>query len=268
MITPSSPISGTTWPRRPDTTVGAEELAAAAQDLRLPVTPYRRPAEVTPLAASPPAGSGRRRPWDRAGRPPLVIDLTALWAGPLATSLLARLGAEVVKVDPSCRPDGLGEERPVYDALNGDKTIVDLDLRLAADRARFEALAARADVVVDSFSRRVMPNFGYAPETLHQRFGVSTLSIVAFPAGTPEQDWVSYGPGVHAMSGLAYGGPGAPRSGPQAAPIAYPDVLAGLAAFATTVDLLTGTDPHHREVSLAGALASLGPPGRAEGGRQ
>ena len=183
----------------------AETLAAAAQELRLPVTPYRHLADASPGAD----GDNDLEPedqsqpgWERSE--PLIVDLSALWAGPLATSMLAKLGAKVVKVDPGCRPDALGEHGPFYQALNGGKTIVDLDLRLLTDREQFESLLDRADLLVDSFSRRVMPNLGYGPDDLRSRFPtLSTLSIVAFPAGSPEQDWVSYGPGVHAASGLA-----------------------------------------------------------------
>ena len=250
----------------------AETLAAAAQELRLPVTPYRHLADASPGAD----GDNDLEPedqsqpgWERSE--PLIVDLSALWAGPLATSMLAKLGAKVVKVDPGCRPDALGEHGPFYQALNGGKTIVDLDLRLPTDREQFESLLDRADLLVDSFSRRVMPNLGYGPDDLRSRFPtLSTLSIVAFPAGSPEQDWVSYGPGVHAASGLALDrepGQGPDwahldwrRPRPRPAPIAYPDVLAGLAAFAAGSRALragVGTPRAHHEVSLAGALQPL-----------
>jgi hypothetical protein len=253
----------------------AEELASLAQELRLPVTPYRTGPDRTGRSRPGPAPTPPPLPSERpvrapAHRRPLVVDLTALWAGPLATALLAAVGAEVVKIDPDCRPDGLRLHPPVYEALNGAKTIIDLDLRSDSDRRRFEHLLARADLVIDSFSRRVMPNFGYGPETLHRHYPqLATLSIVAFPAGSPERDWVSYGPGVHAISGLAAspsptGQETAGTGGDEglrhlrAAPIAYPDALAGLAAFAAAAELLTGTSClPHREVSLLGSLRPL-----------
>ena len=43
--------------------------------------------------------------------------MTVMWAGPLATRRLAELGADVVKVEPSCRLDGT-RDTPMYDALN------------------------------------------------------------------------------------------------------------------------------------------------------
>lgn len=242
--------------------VDAERLAAAAQEWRLAVTPYRSlsaPADgLPPLAAEQPATSARAcRPRPRRRVDELrVVDLSALWAGPLATSLLAALGASVVKIDPDCRPDGLRDHGKVYDHLNRRKEIVDLDLRVEQDRQHFETLLADADLVVDSFSRRVMPNLGYGPDQLRERFpNVATLSIVAFGSGSPEADWISYGPGVHAISGLGDVGPDARLT---AAPNAYPDPLAGLLAFerAAEVTSFDGPTPHV-EVSLAEAIAPL-----------
>lgn len=248
-----------------------EGLAAAAQELRLPVTPYRHPSsppgrhgpDQRPAAARAETRPGVRGSQARSRRrdTPVVVDLTALWAGPLATGLLAQLGAQVVKIDPGCRPDGLGQHPGLYQRLNGAKTILDLDLRRPVDRAHFEALVADADLVIDSFSRRVMPNFDYPPEALVAHHpGLGSISVVAYPEGAGEQDWVSYGPGVHATSGLAWADGGGERGQGRfrPAPIAYPDVLAGLAAFATATEMLTDpARPRRAEISLAGALAPV-----------
>ena len=264
----------------------AERLAAEAQIWRLPVTPYRRldqavrafPALPDRLASTGDENGGRdfrervpvqadaagsigdrdrqeRRP--RRRDQPLVVDLTALWAGPLATALLADLGAEVVKVEPSVRPDGTARHRAFYDHLNSAKQVVDLDLREELDRRRFEALLDRADLVIDSFSRRVMSNFGYGRPVLAARWPwLAVLSITAFPTSAAEADWIAHGPGVHAAMGLGDRGPGRTF---EPAPVAYPDALAGLAAFATAAELLTRgpAAPVNSEVSLAAAVAPL-----------
>lgn len=241
--------------------VDPEALAAAAQEWRLPVTPYRRPEPVWAGAMLGGAVRTERtaadRPEDRPGDSPVVIDLSALWAGPLATSLLAEQGAKVIKIDSDARPDGLRERSSVYQELNGDKSIIDLDLRTERDRKRFEGLLATADLVIDSFSRRVLPNLGYGPDRLaEQHPHLRSLSIVAFPVGCPEAEWISYGPGIHAICGLGHGPDGRPRP----APIAYPDALAGAAAFAAAAELLSGRRSARRvEISLAGAVAPLVP---------
>ena len=67
----------------------------------------------TSLAAfsgeSPPRGADREG--DSSDRLPLaglrILDLTAWWAGPAATHILATFGAEVIRVESIGRPDGL-----------------------------------------------------------------------------------------------------------------------------------------------------------------
>lgn len=224
----------------------AAEVAAAAQEWRLPVCDYRsRP-------GGPPAW-----PWSfEAGAAPArgprsrrVLDLTNMWAGPLATWLLRSLGWSVTKVEPAFRPDGFraldgggihpggvpcapGRDSAMWNALNHGKEIVDLDLRETADRERFVDLAADSDVVIDSFSPRVMPNFGLTlPE------GPLYVSLPAFPPG-PARDWVAYGTGIHALSGLGDLG-----DGRFAAPaVSYPDPVAGFTAALAVVAALAGRE--------------------------
>ena len=58
-----------------------------------------------------------------------MIDLSALWAGPLCGDLLAGAGATVVKVESTQRPDGARRgAHAFYDLMNGRKRSVALDL--------------------------------------------------------------------------------------------------------------------------------------------
>lgn len=241
----------------------ASEVARAAQGWRLPVCDYRAVAPGPPvLPWSFEVGAG---PVTASLRGLRVLDLTNMWAGPLATWLLESLGATVTKVEPAFRPDGFraragggihprgrqcdpGRDSAMWNALNHGKDIVDLDLRRAADRDRFSALAGASDVVIDSFSPRVMANFG-----LDLPAGPLYVSMPAFPPG-PERDWVAYGSGVHAWSGLGDLGGGA--VGPAA--VSYPDPLAGLSAALGVAAALRGRGRVTRlECPLAAAVAPL-----------
>src|SRR6185312_12124824 len=91
-----------------------------------------------------------------------VLDLTAMWAGPLCTRLLAEWGATVTTIEPAVRPDGLRGSPAQFAVLDRGKRRVDLDMRRGTDRAAFEQLVAESDLLVESFSRRVLPNLGYA----------------------------------------------------------------------------------------------------------
>ncbi|MCU1501374.1 MAG: caib/baif family protein [Ilumatobacteraceae bacterium] len=235
---------------------GAEALAALMQECRLPVTPYRTMAATD--APVPPAGclaTGRTSVARRVVPGDItIVDLTAMWAGPLCTMLLAEWGAEVVTIEPAARPDGLRNSPRLFAALDRGKHRLDLDLRDAEDRIRFEQLIESADVVIESFSPRVMANFGYSPDELRRRNArLVTLSLRAFPSSGPQRGWVGYGRGVHATSGLGLLG-----AVPQPVRFAYPDPIAGLVACATVFELLGSKhNPSAVEVSLAGAIAPL-----------
>jgi hypothetical protein len=219
-----------------------ERLAAEAQEWRLPVTPYRRRGAVDAAAlgvlharpSTAPCDHDHARPHLRA---PRVVDMTAMWSGPLATGLLAALGADVAKVEPAVRPDGLRARPAQFAALNADKRALDLDLRDAAARAALHAELDGAALLVENLSPRVLPNFGLAPAALAAAHpGLTVLSLPAFAPDGPDAGWTAYGTGVHAATGLGDLG-----DGRFAAPVhAYPDPLAGLLAFAVALAVLYG----------------------------
>lgn len=235
----------------------AERVSALAQGCWLPVTPYRPPAggafvrRRTPIRAS----TNKRDDSTLTPSDVVVVDMTAMWAGPLCTMLLAEWGATVVTVEPDARRDGLRRSPAQFAVLDGGKARRPWDLHRPADRRAFEDLLATADVLVDSFSDRVLPNLGYGtaalaainPELVH-------LAIRAFPTGTPEGSWVAYGRGVHAALGL-----GLVDGVPQPALLAYPDPLAGLLACAEVLAVLALPGPERPtvDVSLATAAAPL-----------
>lgn len=102
-----------------------------------------------------------------------VLDLSQYIPGPFATLLLADMGAEVVKVEPPQGdpmaafeprdPDGVS---PYYKAVNAGKTIVRLDLKTPEGQAQFAHLAARADVLLESFRPGVMDRLGFGADRL------------------------------------------------------------------------------------------------------
>ena len=102
-----------------------------------------------------------------------ILDLSQYIPGPLATLLLADMGAEVLKIEPprgdemrTLGPrDALG--RPIfYNSLNAGKTIRRLDLKDEADRSVFLDLARSADVVVEGFRPGVIERLGIGYDVL------------------------------------------------------------------------------------------------------
>ena len=92
-----------------------------------------------------------------------VIDCSTEIAGPYATKLLVEAGACVVKVEPPAgdplrrwRADGSslpqGETAPLFQFLNASKRSIAIDVDTDAGRDELLALAARADLLVESYA--------------------------------------------------------------------------------------------------------------------
>lgn len=150
----------------------------------------------------------------------LVVDLSRVLAGPYCTMLLADLGARVIKVE---HPDGgddarhLGpfiEERSAYFmSANRGKESIALDLKADADRAVFDTLLARADVLVENYRPGVMDKLGYGWEVLHARHpSLVFASISGFGQTGPYRSLPAYDMVVQAMGGIMSitGHPGSP----------------------------------------------------------
>lgn len=235
-----------------------ESVAGRAQVWRLAVTPYRRFVGRGGCVRVPDVPA-----IDLRGV--RIVDMTSMWAGPLCTELLARAGASVVKIEPTARPDGLrfgdGDDgsgmAPMFVELNRSKEIADLDLRHCSVGGEFQRLLRDADLLVTSLSTRALCNLGVDAPALADVFPeLRTLSITAFRAGSPEADWVAYGTGVHAASGLGW-----LEDEPRAPSFSYPDPLAGLLAARSALGQLAGVGPRHVRVSLAEAIEPLVPTG-------
>ena len=215
------------------------------------------------LRSAPSAGEADdTAPWPRRadGEPPSdpelpfegvrVVDLTAFWAGPAATHLLAAFGADVVKVESIQRPDGIrysgGMRKDVDDwweygwvfhAMNTNKRSVTLDLGSADGRRLFNELIVDADVVIENFSPRVMDHFGLsADELLAVNPRLVIARMPAFGLDGPWRDRVGFAPTMEQIAGLAWV-TGLP-DGPPVPPRGACDPLAGVhAAFAVTAAL-------------------------------
>ena len=107
-----------------------------------------------------------------------VLDFTALLQGPLATQILADLGADVVKLEKQngewMRQYGIFMSRThgetdAFLAFNRNKRSVEVDMRDPADMERILELVDKADVVVENFRPGVMDRLGLGYETLRRR---------------------------------------------------------------------------------------------------
>jgi crotonobetainyl-CoA:carnitine CoA-transferase CaiB-like acyl-CoA transferase len=102
-----------------------------------------------------------------------VLDMTTFWAGPSCTHFLAMLGAEVIHVESTRRPDGTRliagvpvsedqwwEKSPIFMALNTNKKGLTLDLQKPRGREVLRRLISTCDVIVENFTPRVLEQLG------------------------------------------------------------------------------------------------------------
>jgi crotonobetainyl-CoA:carnitine CoA-transferase CaiB-like acyl-CoA transferase len=179
-----------------------------------------------------------------------IVDLTAFWAGPSATHLLAAFGADVIKVESIQRPDGIrysGGMRSdvddwweygwVFHAMNTNKRSVTLDLESEDGKRLFRALAGQADAVIENFSPRVLDQFGLGADVLLElNPRLVVVRMPAFGLTGPWRDRVGFAPTMEQIAGLAWV-TGMP-DGPPIAPRGACDPLAGVhAAFALVAAL-------------------------------
>ncbi|SHM31767.1 CoA:oxalate CoA-transferase [Roseovarius litoreus] len=109
--------------------------------------------------------------------PITVLDLTHVLAGPFASMTMADLGAHVIKVerpgsgdDTRSFPPFKADKSAYFATLNRGKQSVALDLKADADRALFDRLLERADVILENYRPGTMEKLGYGWETLHARY--------------------------------------------------------------------------------------------------
>jgi len=99
----------------------------------------------------------------------LVLDLSRLLPGPYCTMLLDDLGAEVIKIEEPRKGDHARSLIPIlFEAFNRNKKSLSLNLKSAEGKDLFLHLAARSDVLVESFRPGVMAGLGLAYETLRE----------------------------------------------------------------------------------------------------
>ncbi|WP_059017034.1 CoA transferase [Mycobacterium sp. M26] len=230
-----------------------------------PAPPWRM-SECTPLPpALPPrlgdAGDVTWAPRKRASPKsdlPLhgvrIIDLTAFWAGPSATHLLAMLGADVVKIESVQRPDGMRfaggfradverwwEYSWVFQGVNSGKKSITLDLESDTGKALLGRLIVDADVVIENFTPRVMENFGLSYQTLRTfNDRIIEVRMPGFGLDGPWRDRVGFAMTMEQLAGLAWltGYP----DGLPTAPRGACDPLAGVHAAFLTVAALDHRD--------------------------
>ncbi len=192
-----------------------------------------------------------------------VLDLSRVFAGPVAGRILGDLGAEVVKVEP---PEGdvtrlwgfkSAGQSTYFVQQNAGKRNISVDLRVEGGPQLVADLAAEADVVVENFRPGVMARYGLDWDSLSARHpGLVMLSISGFGQDGPDAQRAAYAAVVHAESGvIEY----TERDDPLDVSFAAADVLSGMHGVigllaALRVKDLTGVG-QHIDLAMVDAMA-------------
>ncbi len=145
-----------------------------------------------------------------------ILDLSQVWAGPLASRLLADMGAEVIRVEACQRIDiartsDLAENEPgerPWERGHGsmhhrNKYGITLNLSHPHGVDIFKRLVRISDVVLENFSPRVMENFGLTYAVLREiKPDIIMLSMSAYGQTGPYRNYIGFGTSIEAVAGL------------------------------------------------------------------
>jgi crotonobetainyl-CoA:carnitine CoA-transferase CaiB-like acyl-CoA transferase len=147
-----------------------------------------------------------------------VLDMTTFWAGPSCTHMLAMLGAEVIHIESTRRPDGTRliagipitedqwwEKSPIFSGLNTNKKGLTLDLQSAAGRELLTRLIATCDVIVENFTPRVLDQIGLDFAAVQAvRPDAIMLRMPGFGLDGPWRDNPAFAYVIEAASGVSW----------------------------------------------------------------
>lgn len=139
-----------------------------------------------------------------------VVEFAHVIAGPLAGTLLADLGAEVVHVEDPGKGDPQRNAGPHRDGhhlwwkVSGrNKRSVTLDLRSEEGRGIAQELAAWADVVITNFRVATLEKWGLDYASLHEvNPKLVVLQVTGFGARSAKRNHPGFGKVGEAMSGV------------------------------------------------------------------
>ena len=183
-------------------------------------------------------------------RPPLVVDLSSLWAGPLCTRILGQHGARVIKVETPTRPDGArGGDPAFFERLNRGKEQV----TLALGSAELGHLLERADVVVEGSRPRALEQIGIDAASVVAHGPRVWVSITGHGRSGPAREWVGFGDDAAVAGGLV----GWDAEGPCFYADAVADPLTGMAAAVAVTSQLRAGGRWLVDCNLAGVAAHV-----------
>jgi len=188
-----------------------------------------------------------------------VLDLSTLFAGPMAAMHLGDMGAHVIKVEHPSRPDPSRGHGPSKDGINlwwktlgRNKRTVSADLSSPGGREVLLRLVETADVLIENFRPDTLEKWNLAPAVLHDRNPRLVIArVTGFGQVGPYRRRPGFGTLAEAMSGFAAltGEAGGP---PTLPPFGLAD---GIASLATSQAVMVAL--HARQSTGVGQVIDL-----------
>lgn len=213
-----------------------------------------------------------------------IIDCTMALAGPFGTSLLADMGANVIKVEPpggdvsrslaplppdyanpnSSEPAGV-DFGGYFASINRNKRSIALDLKDPADRESLLALCDGADALVENMRVGVMDRLGVGYDVLSKRkpslvYGAIRGFGDPRTGASPYANWPAYDIVAQSMGGLAHiTGPQEGTGNPSGASVGdiYPGTLMALGLLAAVHSARATGEGQFFDVGMYDAVLAL-----------
>ena len=237
-----TPLDATPW----ETVISAaakrtaKDLVSAAIELHLPVT---RLGEAEAL--DPPKLDQGRKGND------IILDISALWAGPYCGGLLAEAGHRVVKIESPDRPDPTVRHMPRLDArLNGRKERKSMTF----GGPQLLSMADKAGVIITSARPHALVRMGLNEKQVFARNpGLLWIAITAHGWRGDAAMRVGFGDDCAAAGGLLRWDDGTP----QFIGDALADPLTGMLAATLALEAMDSGKTGLIDISLARTAASF-----------
>ncbi|HLK24155.1 MAG TPA: CoA transferase [Caulobacteraceae bacterium] len=191
----------------------------------------------------------------RGAAPIAVVDLSALWAGPMCGAILAAMGARVVKLESPRRPDPTRvSSAEFFKRLNAQKRCLEVDFATAEGQAELRAHIAAADVLITSCRPRALPSLGLdAERILRANPRLTWVAITGYGWRSPDDVRVAFGDDAAAAGGLV---DWTPAGQPQFLGDALSDPVTGLGAAVGALEALGAGGGARVEVAMADCAAA------------
>jgi len=211
-----------------------------------------------------PSGRNDRQPGDSPLHGMRIVSFDHVLAGPYGTTILAELGADVIKVESSkggmdpFRFFGTGEDpnlSPRFLEFNRNKRSFTVNLKHPKGQGVLHDLVAKADAVLDNYSVDVVERIGLAYDQLCKvNPDIINLRMPGLGTTGPKRHFSTVGVNITAFTGLTYlwNHPGVTHP-PIGSQTVFPDYVSG-----TLCAIIIVSGVLYRERQKRGAFIDLG----------